>query len=416
MIHAVIINHSDTQGGAAIVSMRLMHALRQQGVDARMLVIDRQDIDVYARQMGSTLRNKWNFLAERLGIFVRNGFSRDTLFKIDTMSHGLDVTGHPWVKQADVVMLNWVNQGTLSFRSVERLHRAGKPVIWTMHDMWNCTGVCHYAFDCRKYTARCEACPLLGGKGTDLSTRIQRRKQRLYEQVPIRFVAVSHWLQDCCRNSALMARSDVRVIYNAFPIHEFDCTRLSDDGYEGIPQGRKVVIMGARRLDVEVKGFKEFIEAMQYIATERPQLAQRIHVLLYGDLGNRSLLDQIPVSYSYVGTVGGNRINELYRHSDVVLSTALYENLPGTLIEGQASGCLPVTFGHGGQADIVDHLKSGYIADYRSPASVANGLQWAIDAGIQRQWLHDEVKRKFDAAQIAARYIELFHEILDTAK
>lgn len=35
----VLINHSDTLGGAAIVTFRLMQALRQQGVDARMVCL-----------------------------------------------------------------------------------------------------------------------------------------------------------------------------------------------------------------------------------------------------------------------------------------------------------------------------------------------------------------------------------------
>ena len=35
----VLVNHSDTLGGAAIVTFRLMQALRQIGVDARMVVL-----------------------------------------------------------------------------------------------------------------------------------------------------------------------------------------------------------------------------------------------------------------------------------------------------------------------------------------------------------------------------------------
>jgi len=409
----VFINRSDMQGGAAIVTARLMHALRRLDIDARMLVIDKQDIDVYTRTMGNSLRNRWNFLAERLGVYMRNGFSRDTLFKIDTLSHGVNATRHPWVRDADVVALNWVNQGTLSFRSVKQLHRAGKAIVWTMHDMWNCTGVCHHAMTCERYKDICAQCPLLKSKGNDLSTTIQRRKASLYAQVPIHFVAVSHWLEQRCRASSLMRDSDIRVIYNAFPVDEFDSGRISGDGFADIPDGRRVVAMGARRLDEDIKGFPIFLDTMRHIASERPQLADRLHLLLYGDIHDHSLLDQIALPHTYVGSLSGTAaINNLYRHADVVLSTSLYENLPGTLIEGQASGCLPVTFGKGGQADIVDHLKSGYIADYQSPSSVADGIQWAIDAGVDRQWLHGEVERKFSDSAIARQYIQLFNEII----
>ena len=410
----VIVNHSDMQGGAAIVSLRLVHALQEAGVDAHMLVIDRQSDDSLVGVMGSKWRNKWNFLAERLGVFVRNGFRRDTLFKIDTGSHGINIATHPWVKDADVVCLNWVNQGTMSLKGIKQLSQSGKPIVWTMHDMWNCTGVCHYSFECERYKDHCHSCPLLETEGDDLSTKIQEKKRLLYEQVPIHFVAVSHWFEGCCKQSRTMSDSQLSVIYNAFPIHDFDYQHLSGE-INGIPADKKIIVMGARRLDVEVKGFKELIETTQYIAQHKPELASKIHLVLYGDLHDKSLLDKIELPCTYLGSIGSTeQLSQLYRHSDIVLSTALYENLPGTLIEGQASGCLPVTFGKGGQADIVEHLKTGYIAEYKDPASVAAGIEWAIDANISREFLHSEVERKFAASKIAQSYINLFNKITKT--
>jgi glycosyltransferase involved in cell wall biosynthesis len=318
------------------------------------------------------------------------------------------------VKDADVVCLNWVNQGTMSLKGIKQLHDSGKPIVWTMHDMWNCTGVCHYSFECERYKERCHSCPLLKTKGNDLSTTIQEKKRKLYEQVPIHFVAVSNWLAQCCQQSTSMADCDLSVIYNAFPINDFDYTRL-ENGIEGIPADKKIIVMGARRLDVEVKGFKELIETTQYIAQNKPELAEKIHLVLYGDLHDKSLLNKIEVPCTYLGTISSTeQLSHLYRHSDIVLSTALYENLPGTLIEGQASGCLPVTFGMGGQADIVDHMKTGYIAEYKDPASVAAGIEWAINANVSRQFLHDEVERKFAAPMIAQSYINLFNKIIKT--
>ena len=41
----VILNTADAHGGAAIASWRLLHALVGEGVDARMLVVDRTTAD-----------------------------------------------------------------------------------------------------------------------------------------------------------------------------------------------------------------------------------------------------------------------------------------------------------------------------------------------------------------------------------
>lgn len=408
----VLINRSDTQGGAAVVSLRLIHALRNAGIDAKMLVVDKQDNDSFAQPVGNSLKNKWNFMMERMGIFLQNGMKRDTLFKIDTATHGLNLAKHPMVKEAQVVMLAWINQGTLSLKNIKKIAALGKPIVWVMHDMWNATGLCHHAYDCMQYTTTCEACPLLQSHGHDLSTCTQSRKADLYAQVPIHFVAVSHWLESVCRKSSLMRNSHIRVIPNAFPMYQFKWEKLADAHFHGIPANKKIMVMGARRLDDSVKGFELLINVTRHIAQHKPQLARQLHLLLYGDIRDAQLLRQIALPYTHVGAVESTEaLSEIYRHSDIVISTSHFETLPGTLIEGQASGCIPVTFGQGGQPDIVNHMKSGYIARYKSAESMAEGIEWAVSQPVSRQFLHQEVERKFSSENIAQQYIQLFNEI-----
>ena len=65
----VIINKSDSTGGAAVVSRRLMEALREEGVDARMLVVEKLTDSPYVEVAASKRDIKRPFLAERLKIF-----------------------------------------------------------------------------------------------------------------------------------------------------------------------------------------------------------------------------------------------------------------------------------------------------------------------------------------------------------
>lgn len=144
-----------------------------------------------------------------------------------------------------------------------------------------------------------------------------------------------------------------------------------------------------------------------------PDIAKELHLILYGNIRNAALLDRIKIPYTYVGAVKSiYEVADLYAQSDIVLSTSLYETLPGTLIEGQAAGCTPVTFGNGGQHDIVTHLKTGYIAEYQSAKSIAEGIKWAIKANLDREQLHSEVVTRFSASKIANQYFELFDELL----
>ncbi len=406
----VIINRSDTIGGAAIASHRLLHALLDAGADAHMLVIDKRQPDSAVTAVGSKLRNKWNFLAERLQVARFNGFKRDTLFMIDPATHGIDLSQHPLVQQADVIVLAWVNQGMLSLKGIGKLAALGKPLVWVMHDMWNCTGICHHAYECEAFKAECCACPLLGGRGDDLSTRIQRAKASLYKKYGnIHFVPVSHWLEEKCHESSLMRHAPISVIANAFPVEQFSPQRLPNSDV-GIDSSKKVMVMGAARLDDPVKGFDQLIAVTRHIASELPDLAQRLHLLLFGGIKDASLLEQIALPYTHLGAVSD--VASIYAHGDVVLSTSRYETLPTTLIEGQASGCMPVTFGRGGQADIVEHLHTGYIANYNDPVSMAQGIAWAIEAPVTRQQLHEAVAQQFAAPKVAQQYVELFEKLL----
>ena len=117
--------------------------------------------------------------------------------------------------------------------------------------------------------------------------------------------------------------------------------------------------------------------------------------------------------YLHLGRINDPKvIRQLYASAKVVISTSLYETLPGTLIEGQAAGCVPVSFGMGGQADIIDHKVTGYIAEYKSPKSIAEGIAWALETAPDREMLHNSVREKFASKVIAQRYIELFKKLL----
>lgn len=408
-----IINKSDNAGGAAVVSVRLTHALREAGVEASMLVTHRALNDPAIVQIGSPLANAINFLTERAEIAVSNGFTRHNLFAIDTGSRGTGISSCKQVREADVVVLNWLNQGTVSLSGVRQLVAMGKPVVWVMHDMWNCTGICHHAHECRHYTTVCKQCPLLRHPGErDLSTAVWKKKKSLYSAGGIHFVAVSNWLADCCRRSTLMRDAPLSVIPNAFPVEQFTWQR--DDSMGLNPTGdKRVIVMGARRLDEPVKGFGHMLAALEHISINNPALAKRLHIVLYGDIRDKDLLNRIPIGHTWLGPISDTEaLSRVYRNGDIVLSTSLFENLPGTLIEGAASGCVPVSYLRGGQADIIEHLHTGYLAEWNSAESLAKGIAWAASRPVERQSLHAAMDSRFNSHRIAEQYISLFNQLI----
>ena len=396
---------------------RLMQALRSEGVDARMLVLEKRTDDPWVISYSRPLADEYNFIAERWNIFLRNGFSRKNLFKVDIANHGRDISSHKWVKEADVVILNWINQGAMSLRSIDKLCRNGKPVIWTMHDMWPFTGICHHALACDGYMHVCRGCQFLDSIKIDLSTATQSRKNKLYNTVhpDIQFVAVSNWLAERCRDSRLLHNARLQVIHNAIDADRFPYDRQTAGGSLGLGTDKKVIAMGAARLDDAIKGFDLLIDATRYLQQAEPELAGCLHLVLFGNIRDRSLLDRLCLPYTYLGPVSGlEALTDIYTQADMVLSTSRFETLPGTLVEGMACGCIPISFGAGGQGDIIEHKSTGYIAREIEPEAIAEGIKWGSKAAIERKTLHDTVAAKFDARKIARQYIELCENMLKT--
>ena len=403
-----IINRSDLNGGAAVFTYRLTEAFRNNGIDATMLVTDKRSDTDFVVSYAHSLKDRFAFLAERLQIFLQNGFSKKNLFKVDTADFGRDISSHPAIKDADVIILNWINQGALSLDCVKKLCDTGKPILWNMHDMWECTGICHHAYECGGYKASCGKCAYLGSScENDLSHKTWTKKKAVYSVPNIHFVAVSNWLADKCRESSLLAGKDICVIPNTIAVDNFSHHRKPNSDYN-IPADCKVLAMGAARLDDDVKGFPLLIDALKQLS---PDTASKVHLLLFGGLRNKELLNELAVPYTYLGAVTTDKVADILTHSDVILSSSLYESFGGTLIEGLASGCLAVTYGNGGQTDIVDHKRTGYIAEHKSTTDFAKGIEWAINENIDRSLLHQEMQQRFSPKTIVEKYLNLIESV-----
>lgn len=409
-----------------MVSRRLMEALREEGTDARMLVVEKLTDSPYVEVAAPKPKAMLPFISERLGIFLRLRFSRKNLFKVDTGSDGLPLWRHPLVRDADAIFINWVNQGMLSLKGVGKILELGKPVVWTMHDMWCMTGVCHHAGHCRgfeDYAVICRECPLLP-HGDSLARDVGSRKRTVYGlRGKIRFVAVSRWLAEKGKMSALLGDQDVSVIPNAFIING------EGKGRGAKQSGEKItVLFGAARLDDPIKGLHVLVEATRILRSGSQELAERLELVTYGGVKDAEALSGFGISHRHLGVIKGeDAIRRVYENADILVSASSYETLPGTLVEAQAYGCIPVSFDRGGQCDIVEHKSTGYIAEYpegcdapedavltEAACRLAEGIRWAVSkmqnpeeyAGMVRE-MRANVETRFSPRAVARSYLSL---------
>ncbi|MCM1006258.1 MAG: glycosyltransferase [Prevotella sp.] len=416
-MRVLIINKSDSRGGAAVVSRRLMHALLAQDVQADMLVVEKLTADPNVHIAAPMAKIRIPFIKERLQIFTRNGFNRADLFKADTASFGLPIADNPLVLAADIVLLGWVNQGMLSLKEIGKIS-SRKPVVWAMHDMWCATGICHHAGNCTGFTARCGKCPLLHSmKGPkDLSFKTHLRKQSLYDNAEITFIAVSNWLKSKCLESSLLADQRVRIIHNPISIPPFKYTAPQ-------PRPRIHMLMTAARIDDPIKGLDTLLQALIHIGKTRPNKLTEFSICFLGSLKDSSYKEkfaQIPnLQVEWHPAVPITQVEHFYRKTDLLLSPSAYETLPGTLVEAHMYGAFPIAFDSGGQRDIISNPSLGLLVKpngghkaFAEAIIKASELIKNTDRAALAKKMYNSVKQKFSAEEIARQYIKLFENLI----
>lgn len=411
----VLVNHSDTLGYASKATFRLMQALRREGLDVRMVVYARGSNEANVSEAGARLSRGVRYCAERLYVMAHCGFTSPYTYVVSTGTLAVNVHTHPWVREADIVCLNWINLGLMNLGGIRRLHEAGKRIVWTLHDMWAFTGVCHQSYECDYFTDKCGNCMYLKGGGLpgDLSHRMWKRKMRLYTGTPITFVTDSRWLEHKARSSSLLRNMPVMTIPNPVPVELYYTVQPRHIDSLLTLSKPHLILIGANRLDDPSKGLDYAIDALNHIFDNYPERATTTAVYLFGSLRNPEVLDRLRLSHRWLGRVNDNKIlRYLYSSAKVILSTAILENVSDTVIEGMASGAVPVVCGGDSREELVDHLVNGYVAASRDTLDIAKGIMWALEADIPRDDQHRYVCDNFSSQVVARKYIELFSQLV----
>ncbi len=403
----LLLNTYDSMGGPAIAARRLLHALRKQGVDATMMVGLKQGDDSFVEQAAPSwafrMHRKW----ERQRVLFHNGFSRRGLWSIDTCESGLDITRTEAFRQADVIHLHWVNHGFLSMSVLDKIVHSGKRIVWTMHDMWPFTGICHHAGTCRGYKKHCGHCPQLryGGEG-DVSNRMSKQKGLLLENSGITFVACSHWLQELARDSRMLRLQHVACISNPLDTTQF----CPGDRFEvrkklGLPLKQKLVLFASQRVTDKQKGIDYLLEAARLLQEQYANECESLAFLVMGEHAEelRQLL-RFPVhAMGYVSDP--QQVADIYRAADVFVTPSLQDNLPNTIAEAMACGTPCVGFRIGGIPEMIDHEANGYVADYRDADDLARGIIYVLSHPSLGEAAQYYAQYQYAEARVAVQYI-----------
>ena len=335
---------------------------------------------------------------------------------MDIANTGTDIPSLPEFRQADVIHLHWVNQGLLSLKDLRKIFLSGKPVVWTMHDMWPVTGICHHAGDCTHYQAQCHDCPLLyRGHRHDLSYKTFVKKQQLYKDANITFVACSRWLEELAKKSALTLGHTVTNLPNPINTNLFHPTdKVAARRKLNLPEDKRLLLFSSMKITDKKKGIDYLVEACRLLHEKQPGFCEKLAVVVVGK-ESQQYADLFPFPVYCLSYIGKEKeMTAVYNAVDLFVTPSLQENLPNTIMEAMSCGVPCVGFCIGGIPEMIDHLHNGYVARYRSAEDLANGLCWSLTEG-DYQSLSTEARRKvlstYTEHVVAMKYIGIYNHI-----
>lgn len=413
----LMVNTSELTGGAAIAANRLMNALNAEGHEARMLVRDRNTDSTLVSTIPNGLKQKCDFLLERLGIFVENGCRKHRLFEVDTATRGTDITRLEVFREADIIHLHWINQGMLSLGGIGKILTSGKPIVWTMHDMWPFTGICHHSRECTAWKEQCGNCPILRkGSVNDLSHRRFLDKVQTYAKGKITFIGCSDWLTDLAKQAPLFRGHRIESIPNAIDTNYYQpLSKTEARKALLLPNDKQILLFVAQKATNPNKGIQYLMAALEQICEIDSSSKEKLHLVIVGiEATTLKKLFPIPVTaYEYISDT--EKMRQLYNAATLLMMPTLQDNLPNTIVEAMACGLSCVGFNVGGLPQLISHKKTGYLAQYKNTEDFAEGVKFCLRDGITEKMAissREKVVANFSQPIVARRHAALYESLL----
>jgi glycosyltransferase involved in cell wall biosynthesis len=163
------------------------------------------------------------------------------------------------------------------------------------------------------------------------------------------------------------------------------------------------------------KGFDLLVEALGFLGDKVPNLT----LVIFGESPPRLPLDlRIPVYY--IGRISDSiSLRLLYCAADATIVPSRYESFGQTASESHACGTPVIAFNTSGLKDIVEHERSGYLADSFNAADLAHGIEWTLSDKDRHSRLalraRERAVENWSYGVVASAYRECYAELISNS-
>lgn len=418
----LLINFTDVGGGAAMAAVRLVTALNERGVYARLGVSKKQSGCPYVFELAQKkhcfivklFRKCYNFLQNLFAPITKrlpNPFRFQTTNRIVHTKNFHSETDINWINNTDfdLVNLHWIS-GVVCNKDIAKIK---KPIVWTMHDSWPCCGAEHHPniaeVDTRWKEGYYRNNKPATTKGMDLCRKVWNQKKKYLSNKNIVFTAPSRWEHDVLKASSLFGHCKCKVIPNIIDHNIFyPRDKMSARKLLGLPSDKTIIGFGAA-YDIDnpksMKGSYYLIEALQKLKNP-----EKYFLVIFGPASD-AFTSRIKLPFFASGYVSNpNILATIYSLCDVMINPSLIENLPTTCLESICCGVPVVAFDVGGTSDIVVHKETGWLARPYKSEELAIGVEWCVSnyEELSRNCI-EKSNRDFDKDQIVSKMIEIYY-------
>ncbi len=418
-LRVVFVGAHDSVGGAARAMTRLFMMLynRQEelGLDMTMRVVH-QTIDHPAIIGGKPKRNRREYARYFLRTRFRKYFPRKKFISNNTLLHSQALHHSGMGKElkamdADLYVMNWLGNGTMSIPEVGRLQ---KKVLWQLYDMWMFSGAEHYTDEDRAERGYSRKSRPSHESGPDIDRETFKRKKRRWTS-PRPILSPSTWLANEARKSTLTKSWPIHVI--PYPLdtdfwHPLD--QNTSRKHFGLPLDHKIVLFGAGAGTLfPHKGADLLFDALEPLKTklEDSGLDKKTTIAIFGEQQDPTTIGGLPVLF--LGELDSEQLRIAYSAADVMIVPSRLEAFGQVASEAHACGLPAVVFSDTGLTDIVEHGVTGFHADKNNPESLAHHTSTLLtDEATQASFSEAARKRALDvwrAEVIAPIYADILH-------
>ncbi len=410
-----MLSYHQSNGGAAIACNRLVKALRDNGEEVHHLVQEgskKNGIELTTKNLCDKAFNFIRFVFERL-YFLSFEKNKSIRFLFNPGLFGKNISQHPAIQSADIIHIHFTNFGFLSIKNIAQLCALGKPVIWTLHDMWAFTGGCHHSGACENYQLNCGNCTefIKYSHPNDLSHQLWSKKIKAFQQKNLSIITCSKWLQARAQKSSILKNQKIIALPNTLNSEQIFVPQHKNTAKQklGLPENIPLLLFVAVRPNAPKKGFKQFIEAVQILENRTS-----FQIGIVGKIIDKAPFDQIKQTIHYFGHIhSSEQLAQIYQASDCYVTTSLEENLPNTIMEAMSCGTPCIGFEVGGIPEMITHQINGYVAKSFDTHDFANGIQWVLEQDEQLgKNARNKVESEYSEKLVAQQHLNFYQDCL----